>query len=802
MFENYCKIAWRNLKRNKVFTFVNIAGMTVAICVALLLGIAAYHEWSFDLFHKNKSSLYEVFMEERLASGRTAVGANHAAPLMAALQTECPAVKLASRIQFSRRSITYKGKTLSKYMSFADTSFLKMFSFPLLRGNMDALKNRDQILITQETAKGIFGDEDPLNKIVEIRIGQLQKTYTVGGILEDMPQNSSMRFDVLTNFSSLLELYGHEDSWSYSSYYTFVQLKDNATQSVVLKQMQGLVNKYMTEKLQHMKRDGVSAGEDGLMLKYGLIPIADMHFDKRSEMGSIGNFFPWLLVIVSVMILTIAAGNFINLSMGRSFTRAAEIGMRKALGARRRQLIMQFWSESFILCGISLLSGITMASMLLPKFNELFRYKFTMSGILGDVRIVVGVVAGFLLITVLAGGYPAWMISRFEMLKVLKGKLSLGRKSIFRNALIVVQFAIAVLLISCTLILWQQLEYLRSKPLGYNQHEVISIPVSPKLTGVNALEKMRIALSGDPHIVSVSGANNNMGEGLDGSINSAVYGFDHKGKGVKTNWALVEYDYLQTLGLQLVAGRDFSRSFSTDSNAVIINELMAKELGEKDPIGIELDVDNGKHVIGVVKNFNFFSLKQESGPMTISLVPGIHPMYIFVKVLPSDLPLAMEKVKKAWQTIDAEGTFEASFLDDNVDRMYKSEARLAKIAISGAVIAIVISCMGLFAIAVLVIAQRNKEIGVRKVLGASVSGIVALIARDFLKLVFVAIMIATPVAWYLMHAWLQDFAYHIDIKWWVFLLAGICAIVIAFVTISFQSVKAALMNPVKSLKTE
>jgi len=802
MFENYFKIAWRNLKRNKVFAFVNIAGMTVAICVALLLGIAAYHEWSYDLFHKHKDSLYEVFMEERLPGGKTAVGANHSAPLMAALQTECPSVKMATRFQSSRRSITYKGKTLSKYMSFADTSFLRMFTFPLLIGNINALSNRDQVLITEETAKSIFGNEDPLNKVVEIRIGQLQKTYTVGGVLADMPHNSTMRFDVLTNFSSLLEWYGHGESWSYSSYYTFVQLKENVSRPVVLKQMQGLVNKYMTEKLQNMKRDGVNPDKDGLMLKYGLIPVSDLHFDKRSEMGSIGVFFPWLLVIVSVMILTIAAGNFINLSMGRSFTRAAEIGMRKALGARRRQLIMQFWSESFILCGISLLAGLVLASILMPRFNELFRYKFTMTGVLGDIRIIGGVVVGFLLITVLAGGYPAWMISRFQMLKVLKGKLSLSRKSVFRNALIVIQFAIAVLLISCTMILWQQLDYLRSKPLGYNEHEVISIPVNPKLMGVNTLEKMRIALSGDPHIVSITGTNNNLGEGLDGSMNNAVYGFDYKGKGIKTNWALVEYDYLQTLGLQLVAGRDFSRTFGTDSTAVIINELMAKELGEKDPVGAELEVNDNMHVIGVVKDFNFFSLKQESGPMTISLVPGMHPMYIFVKVLPSDLPLAMERVKKAWQTIDPIGTFEASFLDENADRMYKSEARLAKIAISGAVIAIVISCMGLFAIAVLVIAQRNKEIGVRKVLGASVSGIVTLIARDFLKLVFVAIVVATPVAWYLMHAWLQDFAYHIDIQWWVFVLAGTCAITIAFVTISFQSVKAALMNPVKSLKTE
>lgn len=803
MIRNYIRIAWRNLQRNKVFAFINIGGMTVAICVALLLCIAAYHEWSFDQFHANRSSLYEVYMEESLPNGKTAVGANHPAPLMAALQQECPSIKQATRYQSSKRSVSYNGKTLSRVIGFADTSFLQMFSFPIRSGNVNVLRQRDQVLISEETAKNIFGNEDPLNKIIEVKLGQLQKSYTVGGVIANVPENSSIDFDMLVNFSSLLEWYGNESSWSYSSYFTFLQVKQNTPVPLVLKQMQGLVNKYMSEKLQGMQRDGVQAGKDGQLLRYGLIPVGDIHFDKRSEFAGIGNFYPWLLVIISVMVLTIAAGNFINLSMGRSFTRAGEIGMRKALGARRTQLVVQFWSESFILCGISLFAGTVLASFVLPQFNELFRYHFQMSSIFGNIRILSGIVAGFLLITVLAGGYPAWMISRFKMLEVLKGKLNLGRKSVFRNVLIITQFSIAVLLISCTIILWQQLTYLRSKPLGYNEHEVISIPVNSSLLQKGyALSRLRTTLAGDAHIVSVTGSNTNMGDGLDGGRNSATYGFDYKGKGVKCNWSMVEYDYLQTLGLQLAAGRDFSREFSTDSSAVIINELMAKELGEKDPIGAEMEVTGKFHVVGVVKNFNFHSLKEETGPMTIQLIPGMKPMYIFVRVMPADLPLAMEKVKQAWHAIDPDGEFEGSFLDENIDRMYRSEARLAKISISGALVAIVISCLGLFAIAVLVIAQRNKEIGVRKVLGASVSGIVALIAKDFLRLVLVAILIATPVAWYLMRVWLQDFAYHIDVKWWVFLLAGIAAIVIAFFTISFQSVKAALMNPVKSLKTE
>lgn len=803
MFRNYIKIAWRNLKHNKVFSFINIGGMAVAICVALLLGIAAYHEWSYDQFHVNRSSLYELYMEEGLPNGKIAVGANHPAPLMAALKHECPGVGQVTRYQSSKRGISYNGKTISGIIGFADTSFLRMFTFPLLRGNINALRNRDQVLISEETAKNIFGTADPLNKIIEVKIGQLMKSYTVGGVMANVPKNSSIYFEVLVNFSSLLEWYGNESSWSYSSYYTFVQLQEHAAVPGVLKQMQVLPVKYMSEKLESMKKNGVQPGKDGLLLRYGLIPLKDIHFDNRGGWAGISKFYPWMMVIIAIMIVIIAAGNFINLSIGRSFTRAGEIGMRKAMGAQKGQLIAQFWGEAFILCSISLLAGVVLASFLLPSFNELFRYHFSMSSVFGDIRILAGIIAGFLLVTLLAGGYPAWMISRFKMLEVLKGKLNLGRKNIFRNALIVVQFSIAVLLISCTVILWQQLTYLRSKPLGYNEHEVISIPVTPNLRPeVHALTRLRAALAGDPHIIAISGSNTNFGDGLDGGRNAATYGFDYKDRNVKTNWTMVDYDYLQTLGLELVAGRDFSRAFATDSSAVIINELMAKQLAEKDPIGVEMDVIRKMHVVGVVKDFNFRSLKEESGPMTMELVPGMKPMYIFVRVVPADLPLAMDRVQKAWRTIDPEGVFEASFLDENVDRMYRSEARLAKIIVSGAVIAIVISCMGLFAIAVLVITQRNKEIGIRKVLGASVSGIVALIARDFLKLVIMAILIATPVAWYMMHAWLQDFAYHVNVQWWVFVLAGVAAVVIAFVTISFQSVKAALMNPVKSLKTE
>jgi ABC-type antimicrobial peptide transport system permease subunit len=415
------------------------------------------------------------------------------------------------------------------------------------------------------------------------------------------------------------------------------------------------------------------------------------------------------------------------------------------------------------------------------------------------------VLASFLIVSLIAGGYPAWLIARVNVISILKGKFSIRRSQRIRNSLIVVQFAIAVLLMICTFITWQQVNFLRNQPLGYNRSQVISVPIEGDQDPNTVLERLREKLNGYPNIQSVSGIYNNLGRGLDGSNRNSSIGFDYKNKNMRTGWMGVSYDFTKTLDLKLVAGRDFSREFPTDSNAIVINEAMAKQLGEKEIIGLQLPIhDSASYmtVIGVVKDFNYESLHKEIKPIsfTIERPFGVH--YALVKVTPANLPGSMSLIKEVWKKILPNSEFKGSFLDENIDRQYKKEEKLGQIFISGAIIAIVLSCMGLLAMVLLIVTQRVKEIGIRKVLGASVSNIVVLISKDFMWLVIIAFVIAAPLGWWSMQKWLEHFAYRIDIQWWVFVLAAVLAFAIAFITISLQAVRAALSNPVKNLRTE
>lgn len=479
--------------------------------------------------------------------------------------------------------------------------------------------------------------------------------------------------------------------------------------------------------------------------------------------------------------------------------------MRKALGAHKSQILAQFWGEALLICLIALVLGGMMAYSLLPELKSLFKSNTSLD-YLKQPLVLTALLVGFLVITLVAGGYPAWFMARFNTVKVLKGAISLGKTGTLRNALLVVQFGIATLLMICTLVAWQQINFLRNMPLGYNEAQVVSIPITGNINGRQALKLYRDKLVQQPRIVSVTGAYKNFGRGRDGSSMTSIMGFEHKNKEVHTHWQIVDYDYLKTLDLKLVAGRDFSREFATDTTeSIIINEAMAKEINEKNPVGTLLNIGDSLHlkrVIGVVKDYHHESLKRSIAPNTLILDQHWPLFYILVKISPDNVPATMKILEQAWKEVSPKGEFQGSFLDENTNRQYQAEERLSQLFISAAVLAILLSCMGLFAIAVMVMAQRTKEIGVRKVLGASVTSIVLLLSKDFLKLVAIAIVIASPIAWYAMNLWLQDYAYKITIAWWVFALAALLAVGIAFVTVSFQSIKTALMNPVRSLRSE
>jgi putative ABC transport system permease protein len=479
------------------------------------------------------------------------------------------------------------------------------------------------------------------------------------------------------------------------------------------------------------------------------------------------------------------------------------VGVRKTLGAGKWQLLSQFWTETIMVCFVSTIIGLILCTLLISPFKAIFKSRITLGMMLEPMHLL-GILIIFLIITAIAGFYPALMMMRFKTVAVLKGNFTSAKPGKLRNTLLVVQFSLSTLLIICTIITWQQINYLNNKPLGYNKTEVLSIPVSHGIVGTKALQLMRNELRSNNQVIAVSGAYMNLGRGNDGSSRRSVQGFGFHDREVRTHIQRVDYDYLKTLDIKLVDGREFDPRFPGDSSAIIINESMARQLGGKNLVGSFLPIYEGykAQIIGIAKNFNFQSLHDDIAPLTLTMDKEYTINYIFVKVKPNSLVHAFDEIKNSWHRQYPNIEFVGSWLNENTERQYLNERRLSGIFVSGAVLAIVISCIGLLAISIMIVMQRTKEIGIRKVLGSSVAGIVWLLSIDFVKLVLLAALLAFPVAWWLMNNWLQSFAYRIHIQWWVFALSTLLALVLAFITISFQSIRAALANPVKSLKSE
>ena len=803
MIKNYIKIAWRNLVKHKIFASINIIGMAVAFGAVILLSMTAFYELSYDGFHQNKNSVYQLYREEHTPAGNDN-NTSVSAPLTPALKNAFPDLLASGFGDFGGTVIRYQNKEFNYTVRTVDPDFFKMFTFPIIKGNhAEPLKNLNDIVVSKTIAENIFGRADAIGKLIQVKVNNEWKNFTISSVISDAPKNSSVDYDLIVRFEQSPNYAEGKNDWDMSDHILFLQLPNQVSQAQFEKKLIKFVHQYRASTITILKNNGGHADSDGEYYRLRLIPLTDWHFNSISSMNNgASKFYPYLLLVISVFILFIATVNFINLSLGRAFTRAKEVGVRKVLGASKIQILVQFCTESVIICTASLLMGILLAYLLFPQYKVIFNQPIMLSALSGSLLPFYFIV-GFIAVALLAGGYPAIMLSSYKIAQTVKGKLSTGKSNNMRNSLMVVQFVISSVLIICTTIAWQQLNFLRTKSLGYNKSQVISIPIGSNIDPQRALELMRVKLAANPRVESVTGTDMNMGRGRDNSASTSQMAFEFKGKHIKTHWRRIDYDYLKTLQLQLVSGRDFSRTYGTDTASVLINQKMAELLGKKDAAGTVFTVDNKKlQVVGVVKDFNFQSLRKQIEPLTMLIQPQWSISYIFVRVKPEDMPASMASIAAMWKQVNPKAESDPSFLDENTERQYQKEGRLSKIFISGAVLTIIISCMGLFAIAVLVISQRTKEIGIRKVLGADVSSIVGLISKDFMKLILISAVIASPIAWYSMNSWLQDFAYHINIHWWVFVLSGGIAVLIAFVTISFQSVKAALANPVRSLKSE
>jgi putative ABC transport system permease protein len=806
MLKNYFKIAFRNLLKHRTDSSINIVGLCVAFTSALLLLLSVSYEFSYDKFHANAKNIYHLYFQtQRLKE--VELNNSMPAPLMPALKASYPDIKYAVRDAGGGATIRYKDKKIQQGLTFTDPDFFSMFSFPIIKGNAVApLHSLTDVVLRKAVAKAVFGNEEPVGKIIEMQMENTWKPFTVSAVADDFPDNSSIFYDVVIRFENLSFYQQVTAEWGARFHDVFIQLNNNVTQKNFEAKLSSFINHYLSEDVNRLKRDGVHPAKDGSLIKLALQPLLDIHTNTEIQSNgadSINKSYLYLLAAIGFLILAIACINFINLSIGKSFTRSKEIGLRKTMGALQNQVAFQFWAEALLVCFIAFIISCMLTYFLLPQYKLLFAMHVQRT-ILQSPTVWFSIIIGFLFITLIAGGYPAWMMARFNVVEVLKGKMSVSRSNKLRNSLITFQFIITVLLISCTIISWQQIHYLRTKPLGYNTSQVISVPVTGDINATQALQLMRNKLSSSPLIESISGIYDNLGTGSDGSSRTSVMTFDYKNREIKSNWIGVSYDFVKTLDLKMADGRDFSTAFATDSSAVLVNEEMANEIGEKNLVGIKLPVDSAKPltVIGILKNFNYKSLRQKIDPLTLVIDKNFSINYILVKVKPDNLQASMMLVKSAWKSVSPSADFKGSFLDENVNRQYKREEKLMQIFTTGAVIAIVLSCMGLLAMVILIISQRTKEIGIRKVLGASISTIVMLVAKDFLVLVLIATIIASPIAWYAMNKWLQSFAYRISIGWYIFLAAGLLAVLIALITVSFQAIKAAIANPVKSLRTE
>ncbi len=818
MIKNYFKIAWRNLVKNKVFSFINILGLTIGITSCMLITLYILNEISYDRYQANGKDIYQVgttFIQQ----GKEMKMPTTPAPMARAMQMDFPEITMTTRLMGlfaeDKTLMQYNGKN-GELKSFyetkgylADSAFFRMFTYNFIEGNpATALNNPNSIVLSEEIAEKIFGSQPALNKVIHISSSSNgDYDFMVTGVFKpnEKPSHIDSRF-FLSMRGGAIEQNIIRNGSSFATnniFFTYLQLKPGSDTKNLQARFPAFIDKYAGKDLKAM----------GFGKKQFLIALKDIHLrsgmdNNVSPSGSMT--YLYILGSIALFILLIACINFMNLSTARSTKRSAEVGIRKVLGAEKGALVGQFLGESVFMSLIAFLFASVITGLLLPAFSSLAGKNLFMT-FPGDTLILVSFLFLSILTGLLAGSYPAFYLSSFKPIKVLKGKFSNSLAAVsLRKGLVVFQFVISVVLIIASVVISKQMNFLRSADLGFDKERQIVIPLRSG-TAKNIFSSFKNELTTQSQILGVGGSLYNPGV-FNPSDNLLYKEGQSMNDAKRTRTNQVDANYLKTLNMKPVAGRLFSEEFPGDTNyRVILNECAVKEIGfssPQDAVNKKVYFDSqgtqyGWEIIGVVKDFHFEDLHLPITPYSYQLNnPNNQFNYILVHAKPGDLSKLLTLMEKSWHKLNPSEPFEYSFLDDDFQKNYLTEIRLSSIVSYFTLIAIIICCLGLFGLATFSAEQRIKEIGVRKVLGASVTGIVALLSKDFLKLVLIAIVIASPLAWYVMHKWLQDFAYRIDMDWWIFVLAGIIATLIAFVTISFQAIKTANSNPVKSLRTE
>ncbi|MEO8710566.1 MAG: FtsX-like permease family protein, partial [Parafilimonas sp.] len=703
--------------------------------------------------------------------------------------------------------VRYRDKTLDMQTTMVDPDFLSMFTFPVVKGNaVNPLSDISKTVLTQNTADKLFDKEDPIGKTIEVKLGADWYRLTVAAVVKDFPKNSTIKFSLLARTELNPEYTSMQNQWDSRNHSVYVQLAKNTTAQQVDSRLRSLVKKYIPDNAGIEKKSGYIADKNGDYNSMHLLPLTQEHFNTQlGSGGTVSKAFLYTLILISCVIILIASFNFVNLNVGLSFMRTKEIGIRKCLGAGKRQVWLQVWGESFIMILISMIIAVAAVALLIKNFNQTFDNSMD-AGMMFTPAIAGIIIALIIIVSFIASGYPSSIMAQLKTVEVLKGKISIKKPGMLRNALIVTQFVIAIVLMCSTMIIFQQFDYLRSAPLGYNTTSIISIPIKDDIHGKDIVEKMRTRLASQSSVVAVSGSDANLGLGEDKSTSTSVMCFTYGDKNICGQMISGDYDFLKTIGIKPVSGRDFSAAYPGDTNnAIIATESYVKQFGEKNVAGFSYYADSSQPkitIVGIIPDFQLQSVTDKQRPLVINLSSDKNLDYVWVKVNTANPVVTMNMIKKVYADVEPGVEFKGSYVNENIDRLYKDEQMMANLFSIAAAIAIILSCMGLFGIASIIIRQRVKEIGVRKVLGASVQGIVTLVGKEFIKPVLIAFLIAVPIGWWAMNTWLQEYSYRVRIEWWVFAIAGVAALLITICTISFQAIKAAIANPVKSLRTE
>jgi putative ABC transport system permease protein len=802
MLRTYLKIAWRNLIKNKTFSFINIFGLTVGLTSFLLIALYVFDELTFDKFHKNASRLYRVVESRTTIEGKQTKNAGSAYQISESGKSKIPGVTDAVRLLTLRRAniSTFENANIFyEDFSIANSAFLTAFDFKLLQGDRrTALTMPYSVVVTEETAQKLFGTTDVMGKT--LRADTDSVPFKITGVLKNFPVNSHLSLNLCFSESSMT----HPDfkqfvntDWNSNAFLTYLLLNEKTDSRLIESKITGLVKSNQRSDITD-KRNFI------------LQPLTDIHFYSGDiqQSGSQGNItYVYVFSIIGFFVLLIACINYMNLTTARFANRAKEIAVRKVAGASRKSLTAQFLSEAFLVSVIALLLALISVKLLLPSFNS-FTEKQLVLGTDTDYRIWLGVTFSIVIVGLLSGIYPAIFQSGLKPLALLKNKLNVGKGNLsMRRSLVVFQFSLSIIMIVATTVVYLQMQYVNKKDMGFNKEQLLVVDINSGKVRRSA-ETIKTEFTKIPEVMNVSVSSRVPGEWK--SIPRIKVRTEKliSNEGIDMYFMGVDEPFLKTYQVDLLKGRNFAAGSLSDSSAVILNETAAKQLGITEPLEqiIEIPQDDvfRARVIGIARDFNFQSLREPIAPMVIGFQKNpVHNIdYFTARVATDNVSETLTKMESVIHSVDQSHLFEYHFLDKQWDLFYREDKIREIIFLIVAMLTILIACLGLFGLTTYAAAQRIKEIGIRKVLGASVGSIVSMLSKDFLKLVLIAALLAFPIAWWAMNNWLQEFAYHTRISWWIFILAGGVAVLIALITISFQAIKAAIRNPVRSLRTE